>query len=124
MPHLAIDTTAEIDAADQERCIEALTALYTSEMETTAGHVAVTIRQHPVSAMDIGRSVAGPLAFLDADIRRGRSHEMRRAFALATIDWLADEWAIPRPNTKVVFTEHAGNQLMGADRVGGEWDGD
>ncbi|QCJ48169.1 tautomerase [Haloprofundus sp. MHR1] len=121
MPSLALDTTYE--PADDERraCTESLTELYAEKMSTTAGHVAVVVREHPPTAMSLGRAVDGPIAVLNADIRRGRSFERRRAFALAVVDWLEAAWGVPRPNAKVVFTEHEGHDLMGADRVGGEW---
>jgi hypothetical protein len=35
----------------------------------------------------------------------------------------ADRWDVPDENLKVTFTEHAGPQMMGVDRVGGEWEG-
>ncbi len=71
--------------------------------------------------MSLGRAVDGPIVVLDADIRRGRSLERRRTFALAVIDWLDRKWDVPQSNIKVTFTEHDGDQLMGADRIGGEW---
>lgn len=74
--------------------------------------------------MSLGRAVDGPIAVLDADVRRGRPFDRRRAFALAVVDWLCESWGVPRPNAKVAFTEHDGDQLMGADRVGGEWSPD
>lgn len=124
MPYLALDTTCELATDDRRACTAALTDLYTDEMATTAGHVAVAVREYPPAAMSLGRAVEGPIAILDADVRRGRSLEHRRAFALGVVDWLDAEWDVPRPNAKVVFTEHDGEQMMGADRVGGEWSPD
>ncbi|MFC6825176.1 tautomerase family protein [Halopelagius fulvigenes] len=124
MPYLALDTTADLTAEERREATETLTDIYTEEMATTAGHVAVAVREHPSTAMSIGRAVEGPIAVLDADVRRGRSFERRRAFAVAVVDWLCESWAVPRPNLKVAFTEHDGDQLMGADRVGGEWSPD
>jgi len=124
MPYLAVDTTAELTAGERRNCTTALTDQYTDIMETESGHVAVAVREHSPEAMTLGRAVDGPIAVLSADIRRGRPFEQRRRFGLAVVDWLADHWEIPRPNLKVVFTEHDGNDLMGADRVGGEWSPD
>ena len=121
MPYLALDATHTPTESQQRDCTSALTDLYTEIMETESAHVAVAIRTHPSEAMALGRAVDGPIAVLSADIRRGRPFEQRRAFGLAVIDWLDTEWEIPRPNLKIVFTEHEGDQLMGADRVGGEW---
>ena len=69
----------------------------------------------------MGRAEEGPLCFLSADIREGRSFERKRSFALAAMELAAERFAIPEANLKVSFTEHAGEELMGVDRVGGEW---
>lgn len=124
MPYLALDTTCELTTDDRRACTAAITDLYADEMATTRSHVAVAIREHPSAAMALGRAVEGPIAVLDADVRRGRSLEHRREFALGVVDWLDEEWDVPRPNVKVAFTEHEGDQLMGADRVGEEWSAD
>ncbi|KTG10338.1 tautomerase [Haloprofundus marisrubri] len=121
MPYLALDTTYAPTVDERRACTESLTELYTEKMETTAGHVAVAVRAHPQESMSLGRAVDGPIAVLNADVRRGRPFEQRRAFGLAVVDWLEAAWNFPRPNVKVVFTEHEGHDLMGADRVGGEW---
>ncbi|WP_394739728.1 tautomerase family protein [Natronococcus roseus] len=124
MPLLQFDTTRSLSADERSAFAERVTALYTEEMATTAGHVAVTIREHEPSAMHLGREVEGPLLFLDAEIRRGRSFERKRAFALETMAYAGDALEIPDENMKVVFTEHEGEAMMGVDRVGGEWSGD
>lgn len=124
MPYLALDTTADPSPEDRRAYSEALTDLYVEEMTTSPDHVAVAIREHPPSAMSLGRAEEGPIAVLDADIRRGRSFGRRRSFGLAVIDWLNEEWGLPRPNLKVAFTQHDGDELMGAERVGGEWSPD
>ncbi|SFG92640.1 hypothetical protein SAMN04488063_3335 [Halopelagius inordinatus] len=124
MPVLELDTTATLTDEKRRETTAAVTDLYTAEMATTEGHVAVTVREHPTAAMSLGRAVDGPIAVLDADVRRGRPFERRRSFAVAVVDWLEDGLDVPRPNAKIVFTEHDGDQLMGADRVGGEWSPD
>ncbi|WP_135365794.1 tautomerase family protein [Halosimplex halophilum] len=124
MPLLQFDTTCSLSDAEKEAFAERVTALYTSEMETTAGHVAVTIRDREPADLHLGRAVDGPLLFLDAEIRRGRSFERKRAFALAVMEYAGSEFGVPDENMKVVFTEHPGEAMMGVDRVGGEWDGE
>ncbi|TKX53806.1 tautomerase [Halorubrum sp. SP3] len=119
MPLLQFATTLSLSPAERESFV----AFVTEEMETTAGHVAVTIAEHDPSAMAIGRAVEGPLLFLDAEIRGGRPFEYKRAFALAVMERAVEALGVPEPNCKVVFTEHAGEDMMGIDRVGGDWDG-
>jgi len=79
MPLLQFETTLSLSAAEQTSFADTVTELYTTEMDTTAGHVAVTIRSREQADLHLGRAVDGPLLFLDADIRRGRSVERKRA---------------------------------------------
>ncbi|WP_418283788.1 tautomerase [Halorubrum sp. DTA46] len=122
MPLLQFATTLSLSPSERESLIAFVTDRYTDEMETTAGHVAVTIAEHEPSAMAIGRGVDGPLCFLDAEIRDGRPFEYKRAFAVAVMEHAVAELGVPEPNVKVVFTEHAGENMMGLDRVGGDWE--
>ncbi|QCS42181.1 tautomerase [Natrinema versiforme] len=124
MPLLQFDTTLSLSDAEKTAFADRVTELYTDEMATTAGHVAVTIRDREPADLHLGRAVDGPLVFLDAEIRQGRSLERKRSFALATMAYLGDTFDVPDENMKVVFTEHPGESMMGVDRVGGEWDGD
>lgn len=124
MPLLQFDTTLTLSAAEKTTLADRVTDRYTTEMATTDGHVAVTIRERQSADLHLGRAVDGPLVFLDAEIRQGRPLERKRAFALETFAFLAETFDVPEPNMKVVFTEHPGTNMMGVDRVGGEWDGD
>jgi hypothetical protein len=124
MPLLQFSTTLSLSPTERESFAAFVTERYTEEMATAAGHVAVTIAEHEPSAMAIGRGVDGPLLFLDAEIRAGRPFAYKRAFALAVMEHAVAELGVPEPNAKVVFTEHAGEDMMGIDRVGGDWDGE
>jgi len=125
MPHLQFDYGGpDLSAATISGFTDAVTELYTDEMATTDGHVAVTVRTHRRDAVTIGRAGEGPTLVLGADIRRGRSFDRKRSFALSVIDLAGEHLDVPEPNAKVVFTEHDGPDMMGADRVGDEWAGE
>lgn len=124
MPLLQFDTTLSLSSAEKTSFAEAVTELYTTEMATTRGHVAVTIRDREAADLHLGRAVEGPLLFLDAEIRQGRPFERKRAFALAVMEHASRTFDVPDENMKTVFTEHPGEAMMGVDRVGGEWDGE
>ena len=121
MPLLQFDTTLSLSAAEKTSFANTVTGLYTTEMKTTEDHVAVTIRSREPADLHLGRAVDGPLLFLDAEIRRGRPFERKRAFALAVMEHASTIHDVPDENMKVVFTEHPGEAMMGVDRVGGEW---
>lgn len=121
VPLLQFDTTLSLSAEQKESFAEHVTQLYTETMATTAGHVAVVIRDREPADLHLGRMVDGPLLFLDAEIRRGRSFDRKRRFALGVMEHAVERHGVPEPNLKVVFTEHEGENMMGVDRVGGEW---
>lgn len=122
MPLLTFQTTCELSSQDQSEFAAVVTELYTDAMHTTSGHVAVVFETHDSAGMHLGRATEGPLLFLEADIRRGRPHEDKRAFALEVMETAGEMFDIPDPNMKVIFTEHAGRDMMGVDRVGSEWE--
>lgn len=121
MPLLQFDTTLSLSSAEKRSFAETVTELYSTEMDTTDGHVAVTIRDRESADLHLGRAVDGPLLFLDAEIRRGRPFDRKRKFALAVMEHASTAFDVPEENMKTVFTEHPGNAMMGVDRVGGEW---
>ena len=124
MPLLQFETTLSLSPAERESFAAFVTDAYTREMETTAGHVAVVLREREPSELHLGRAVEGDLLLLDAEIRDGRPFEYKRAFAVTVMEHAVKEFGVPEPNAKVVFTEHAGENMMGLDRVGGDWSGE
>ncbi|MFB6079244.1 MAG: tautomerase [Halarchaeum sp.] len=121
MPLLQFDTTLTLDDAERGSFAAFVRETYAERMHTGTDHVAVVVREHDQSALSIGRGVDGDLLFLDAEVRRGRADGTKRAFALAVMERVREEFGVPTPNLKVVFTEHDGPSMMGYDRVGGEW---
>jgi len=123
MPLLQFETTVELSADEKRTFADAVRDLYAEIMQTGTSHAAVVVRPRSPGELSIGRGVPGEdLLFLDAEIRRGRSSETKRELALALMDLAAEEFEIPTPNMKVVFTEREGANMMGYDRVGAEWD--
>ncbi|QZA88623.1 4-oxalocrotonate tautomerase family protein [Salinarchaeum sp. IM2453] len=121
MPLLKFDTTLTLSDQDRNTFSDQVTTLYTDKMSTTAGHVAVVIREHQQTALSLGRSVDGSLLFLDADIREGRPLDQKREFALAVMELAEQQLGLPEENMKVVFTEHEGEMMMGKHRIGTAW---
>lgn len=125
MPLLAFDCSAAMTADEKQQFTGRVTELYANNMETGTGHVAVVLRERTVEELSIGRAGSDePCLVLDAEIRRGREFEAKRAFALAVMGLANEIWELPDPNMKVVFTEHTGENMMGVERVGSEWTAD
>ncbi|MFC6726103.1 4-oxalocrotonate tautomerase family protein [Halobium palmae] len=120
MPYLQFDTSAAMTGGEKRSFAAEVTERYAAVMGTTTDHVAVSVWERADADLHLGREDPGPVLFLDAHVRRGRSAERRREFALAVMDAARAHWKIPKRNMKVVFTEHDGDQMMGYDRVGDE----
>lgn len=116
---LQFDTTLSVSAGEKISFAETGTEWYTSEMETM-GHVAVTIRGPESADVHLGRAVEGPLLFVDAEIRRGRSTERTRAFARTVMAHAGGTYDVPDENMNVVFTNQPGEAVLGVDRIDGE----
>lgn len=108
MPHLQFETTESLEAAQKRTIAEWVTEYYAELMETGTDHVGVTVRDE--AFLTLGRAATDePVAFLNADIRAGRSPEQRRELAEAVVGTLAEHWGVPRDNIYVVYTEHEGS---------------
>lgn len=119
MPLLQFDTDFPVSDAEADAFSEAVTDLYVETMDAERSYVAVVVRDD--CHLSLGRAVEGPRVFCSADVRAGREEETRREFATAVMAEAAERFGVPDENLKVVFTEHAGAQMQGVDRVGGDW---
>lgn len=110
MPHLQFEVTEPLERSAVESFADRVTELYADVMDTGTGHVGVTVRDDASLAM--GRAGADePVAFLNADVRAGRSSAQRRELAVAVVDELGDRWDVPADNVYVVYTEHPGEDF-------------
>lgn len=121
MAVLTFDCSAAMTASEKQAFARRVTDLYAERMDTETDHVAVAIRERTEPELSIGRAdPEQPCLILEAEVRQDHGLEERRAFALGVMDLAHRAWRIPEPNMKVVFTEHAGEDVTGADHVGGE----
>ncbi|WP_136717028.1 tautomerase [Halorientalis salina] len=122
MPLLQFETTVTMSPEETRAFADSVRNCYSESMETGTSHAAVVVRHRSPGELSIGRAVPDEdRLVLDADVRAGRPFESKREFALAVMDLAAEEFDVPTPNMKVVFTEHDGQDMMGYDRVGSEW---
>lgn len=119
VPLLQFDTDFPVADAEADAFAGAVTDLYVETMDADRSYVAVVVRDD--GHLSLGRAAAGRQVFCSADVREGRDEETKRAFATAVMDEAAERFGVPDENLKVVFTEHAGAQMQGVERVGGDW---
>ena len=111
MPHLQFETDVEPDESEKRAFAAWATDLYGEVMDTGTGHVAVTVRDG--ASVALGRADPdAPVAFLNADVRAGRSFEQRCELAVAAMEEIADRWRVPTGNAYVIYTEHPGEDFV------------
>ncbi len=122
MPHLAFDLNFT-PAPDARRDLAAAVVRRFSEiMETGTDHVGIVIRCHAREDMAFGRAgPGGAIAFVNADIRLGRTKETKRRLALAFIDETRRALGVPKKAVYVVYTEHDGEHFQLEEKVLPTW---
>lgn len=121
MPHLQFELSESVSGEEAESFVNWVTELYSDVMDTGTGHIGVTIRDEATIAL--GRADPDePVAFLNGDIRSGRSFEQRRELAVTIMEELADRWAISTENMYVIYTEHKGEDFLLREGALQSWD--
>jgi phenylpyruvate tautomerase PptA (4-oxalocrotonate tautomerase family) len=123
MPHLQFEMNFGATADEKRRFAAAAVRHFSEIMDTGTAHIAVTLRCFGPEDLTLGRAApsGGRTAFVDADIRAGRTRDQKRRLALAFIDELAGTWGVAREAVYVIFTEHDGEHFQLSDRVLPSW---
>ncbi|WP_242342515.1 tautomerase family protein [Anaeromyxobacter terrae] len=123
MPHLSFDLNFAPTAEEKRRFAEAVVGHFARVMDTGTDHIGITLRSYGRDDLVFGRAEQPErgIAFLDADIRRGRTADQKRRLALAIMDELERTWRVPKRSVYVVYTEHDGENFQLEDRVLPSW---
>jgi phenylpyruvate tautomerase PptA (4-oxalocrotonate tautomerase family) len=123
MPHLQFDLNFEPKPDEKVQFAEAVVRHFARVMDTGTDHIAVNLRCGDREDLVFGRAAAGApgIALLNADLRKGRTAQQKREFALAAIAELESTLGVPRTNVYVVFTEHDGPDFQMHDGVLPSW---
>jgi phenylpyruvate tautomerase PptA (4-oxalocrotonate tautomerase family) len=123
MPHLQFEMNFPATKEEKARFASAATRHFSEIMDTGTDHIAVTLRCFGPEDLTFGRAApsGGRTAFVNADIRLGRTKDQKRRLALAYIDELSRTWGVAREAVYVIFTEHDGENFQLSDRVLPSW---
>lgn len=121
MPHLQFDLNFTPGADEKRRFAAAVVSRFSAVMDTGTDHVAVTLRCLGEHDLVFGRARGGRVAFLNADIRNGRSTDQKRRLALSIIADLGSLLGVPPDSAYVIYTEHDGENFQLHDRVLPSW---
>jgi phenylpyruvate tautomerase PptA (4-oxalocrotonate tautomerase family) len=123
MPHLQFELNFTPTADEKRRFARAVVDHFARVMDTGTDHVGVTIRCYGPDDLHFGRAEqpGSRIAFLNADIRNGRTADQRRRLALAIIDELSRALRVPRRSVYVIYTEHDGESFQLEEKVLPSW---
>ncbi len=121
MPHLQFEFNFVPDADEKQRFAAAAVARFAEVMDTGTDHIAVTLRCLGAHDLIFGRARGGKIAFLNADLRNGRTRDQKRRLALAIIADLGSILGVSPESTYVIYTEHDGEHFQLHDRVLPSW---
>lgn len=123
MPHLQFELNFPVTEAEKITFATKIKEHFANIMDTGTDHIGVTLRCYGVHDLSFGRATnpMDGIAFVNADIRSGRTSEQKRALSLAFINQLQLSFKVPQPNTYVILTEHPGEHFQLHDRVLHGW---
>ena len=121
MPHLQFELNFAPQPAEKKSFAEAVCNHFSSIMNTGTDHIGITFRCYSPGDLVFGRAGEGPIAFLNADIRLGRTADQKRRLALAIMNEIGVRWGVAKESIYIVYTEHDGPDFQLSDRVLPTW---
>lgn len=123
MPHLQFEINFTVAEAEKVAFAARIKEHFADIMDTGTDHIGITLRclgRNDLSFGHADHSGVG-IAFVNADIRGGRSSAQKRRLSLAFIAELGNFWKVPPQNVYVILTEHPGEHFQLHDRVLPGW---
>jgi len=123
MPHLQFEFNFELKKKEKKAFAKSIMDKFSEIMDTTTGHIAITIREYKSGNLQLGRvkDINEKMAFVNADIREGRTYEKRRMLAVAFMDEIKRYLNVPENNMYVIITEHKGEDFHLYERALKNW---
>ena len=123
MPHLQFELNFTPTTTEKSKFAQKVVENFSTIMDTGTDHIGITYRCYDTNDLVFGRAVDPEkgIAFLNADIRLGRTIEQKRELALAIMNDLNLTWGIPTASIYIIYTEHDGPHFQLDDKVLPSW---
>lgn len=122
MPHLQFELNFTPKRDEKNALADAVRSHFATIMSTGTDHIGITYRCYKHEDLVFGRAGNdGQIAFLNADIRLGRTADQKRRLALAIMNEISARWGLPEEHIYIVYTEHDGPDFQLSDRVLPSW---
>ena len=122
MQHLQFEINFTPYRAEKAAFADAVRTHFSTIMGTGTDHIGITYRCYQHADLVFGRAGDdGQIAFLNADIRLGRTADQKRQLALTIMNELGVRWGLPKEHVYIIYTEHDGPDFQLSDRVLPSW---
>lgn len=122
MPHLQFELNFTPNPQTKKKFADVVRQHFSTIMSTGTDHIGITFRCYQQDDLVFGRAGDdGSIAFLNADIRLGRTADQKRRLSLAIMDELGSIWSLPPEHIYIIYTEHDGPDFQLSDRVLPSW---
>ncbi len=123
MPHLQFEFNFTPGESEKVSFAAEIKEHFATIMDTGTDHIGITLRCYGRNDLSFGRATNTDdgIAFVNADIRGGRTSEQKRSLSLAFINQLGTSFKVPPQNVYVILTEHSGEHFQLHDRVLQGW---
>lgn len=123
MPHLQLEVNKPVSDRLKVEIASRIKTLFSEIMDTGTGHIATTIREYGTYSLDFGRvkNHEDGVSLINADIREGRTLELKRQLAVGLIQIIGESLHIPKEHIYVTLTEHKGEDFHLNERQLSSW---
>ncbi|PLX98230.1 MAG: tautomerase [Desulfuromonas sp.] len=123
MPHLQFELNFTPSPEEKKQFAAKVVNNFATIMDTGTDHIGITYRCYDTNDLVFGRAEKPEdgIAFLNADIRLGRTREQKRQLALAIMSDLHATCGVPTASIYIIYTEHDGPHFQLDDRELPSW---
>jgi phenylpyruvate tautomerase PptA (4-oxalocrotonate tautomerase family) len=121
--YLLVPPETSLSAVARKRFAKKVVQHFATIMDTGTDHIGITLRTYKKGDLTFGRAAGGNgrIAFVNADIRLGRTKDQKRRLALAFIDEAHRAFGVAKQAVYVVYTEHDGEHFQLEEKVLPTW---
>ena len=123
MPHLQFEINKKVTNEIKDEFANKIRESFSEIMDTTTGHIAISIREYDKYNLTIGRAdPKDDICLMNLDIREGRTIEKRRALALSYMNIVKNLFKVNEKNQYLTFTQHTGEDFHLIEKYLASWE--
>ena len=109
MPHLQFDINKKLNPKLRSKFNKKIIETFSQVMETGKDHIAISLREHSLKSLRLGRAGASDyVCIINLDIRKGRSYKQKRNLAISYMEIVYEVLGIKYENQYLTYTDHKG----------------